>query len=364
MCGAGLLRAKEDDSCIDSMMTEKGGNDMGGNMRTGRLRFVVLLPVIVALVMGCSAKAPEKVEKIVIGAARLVSAAPIWVAENKGYFGEEGLTVEIKEFDLGLEAFQAMLKGEGVDIATAAQLPIVAGSFKRSDFAIISSMMYTDAAHKVLVRKDRGVKVPSDLKGKTVGTVVNTSAHYYLAQFLVHYGLHLSDVKIVSLPPASLTKGLAEGQVDAVATWEPNGYETQRALGDRVFVLPGEGVTSRTDFYFVARKDFIKNHSQALIKLLKAIERGDEFIAKHKTEAISIVEHRLKLDGDLTRATWDDYRFRLFLDQPILTALEDQARWAIRNRLTDETKMPNYLDFLYTDALKEVKPGAVTIVGK
>ena len=59
-----------------------------------------------------------------------------------------------------------------------------------------------------------------------------------------------------------------------------------------------------------------------------------------------------------------DFQFRLSLDQPILVSLEDEARWAIRNKLTDVTKVPNYLDYIYTDALKAVKPGAVTIAGK
>ncbi len=44
--------------------------------------------------------------------------------------------------------------------------------------------------------------------------------------------------------------------------------------------------------------------------------------------------------------------------------MEDSARWAIKNKLTDAKKVPNYLDYIYTDALKAVMPEAVRIVGK
>ena len=40
----------------------------------------------------------------------------------------------------------------------------------------------------------------------------------------------------------------------------------------------------------------------------------------------------------------------------------DEARWAIREELADKEEVPDYLDFIYIDALEEVKPEAVTII--
>lgn len=50
------------------------------------------------------------------------------------------------------------------------------------------------------------------------------------------------------------------------------------------------------------------------------------------------------------------------LDQTILMSLEDEARWAMREGLTDKKEPPNYLDFIYVDALEQVKPETVTII--
>ena len=73
---------------------------------------------------------------------------------------------------------------------------------------------------------------------------------------------------------------------------------------------------------------------------------------------------RIKLAVFRVSTSWGDFQFKLFLDQPMLVSLEDEARWAMVNRLTDTMKVPDYLDYLYTDALKAVKPDAVTIAGK
>jgi NitT/TauT family transport system substrate-binding protein len=59
---------------------------------------------------------------------------------------------------------------------------------------------------------------------------------------------------------------------------------------------------------------------------------------------------------------WKEGKFTLFLDQALIVSLEDQARWAIKNKLTDATKAPNYLNYIYFDALEAVKPKSMTII--
>ncbi len=48
--------------------------------------------------------------------------------------------------------------------------------------------------------------------------------------------------------------------------------------------------------------------------------------------------------------------------EAMLILFEDQARWRIKNKLTDATEVPNYLNYIYIDALHEVKPEACTII--
>jgi NitT/TauT family transport system substrate-binding protein len=41
--------------------------------------------------------------------------------------------------------------------------------------------------------------------------------------------------------------------------------------------------------------------------------------------------------------------------------MEDEARWLIKNRLTAETAMPDFLDHIYADGLRAVSPEAVDV---
>lgn len=70
----------------------------------------------------------------------------------------------------------------------------------------------------------------------------------------------------------------------------------------------------------------------------------------------------IKMDGAFVEQVWNSYDFRATLGQALLVSLEDQARWAIKNRLTQQKVMPNWLDFIYEDGLRTVKPDAVRII--
>ena len=43
--------------------------------------------------------------------------------------------------------------------------------------------------------------------------------------------------------------------------------------------------------------------------------------------------------------------------------MEDEARWMIANNLTEEKTVPDFRKFIDTKSLKEIKPGAVRIIG-
>jgi NitT/TauT family transport system substrate-binding protein len=220
---------------------------------------------------------------------------------------------------------------------------------------------YSDV--KLLVRRDRDIKDASGLKGKIVGITAGSSGHFFLSLFLIHNKLTLSDVKIVDLEATRLPQALVDKHVDAIATWEPHIYKAKKALDEKAFVLPSRGIY-REDFYLIARKDFIKNNPNAIKQFLIAIEKGEEFLQQNNTVAMEIVAKRLLMDKGVLMAIWKDFQFRLSLDQTFLIALEDEARWAIRNKLTDVKKLPNYLEFIHAKTLKEVNPLAVSIAGK
>jgi NitT/TauT family transport system substrate-binding protein len=59
---------------------------------------------------------------------------------------------------------------------------------------------------------------------------------------------------------------------------------------------------------------------------------------------------------------WPSHQYSLTLDQSLITAMEDEGRWMIGNNLTSERQLPNFLDYVYEDSLKAIKPDAVKII--
>lgn len=75
-----------------------------------------------------------------------------------------------------------------------------------------------------------------------------------------------------------------------------------------------------------------------------------------------MIAQSTQTDKAVVDEIWDSMDSRVTLDQSLLVNLEDQTRWAKKNRLTDRAEMPNYLDFIYFDGLQTVKPDSVSII--
>ncbi len=315
----------------------------------------------VAILLTTNLFAKEVKKDIVLGAEISFLTSAIMIAENKEYFKEEGLNVKIKEFDSGRNALAAMLENKDIDICTVAQTPVVLHSFNRDDFVIIGAMVYSYNDVKVLVRQDKGINKPMDLIGRKVGVTRGSTGHFYLSTLLNYNGLHCSDVNEIDINASELPQALADGRVDAISTWEPHNLNAIKLLGEKTLLLPGEDIF-REDFYFVVHKSFVKDNPETLKTFLQAIEKGEKFIQGNKDESITIVSERIKVDKEAAASVWDDFSYQLILDQSIFVSLEAEARWAIRDGLVEGKEVPNYLDFIYIDALEAVNPEAVTII--
>ena len=82
-------------------------------------------------------------------------------------------------------------------------------------------------------------------------------------------------------------------------------------------------------------------------------------MAKNPDDAQAIVSSATKIDKNLIHEVWNAFNYHVVLDQTLLITLEDETRWAMKNKLTDRTVMPDYLSYIHLDSLKAVKPEAI-----
>ena len=299
--------------------------------------------------------------RLVLAAETSLLPSTVWVAEKRDLFRAEGIEVAIRDFDSGRNALETMLRDNTVQMATVAQTPVVFNSFNHDDFVIVATMAYSFDDVKILARRDRNIANARDLQGKSVGTTLRSTGHYFLQGFLTHYGLSVSDVELVDTNAADLPNSLVEGGVDAITTWEPHIFNTTKRMGQDDVVLLTSPTPFRKDFYFVVRSSYARDHQATIQKFLKALFNAEQYIRSNPQQAQDIAAERIGADTDLVRSIWKKFTFSISLDQSILVALEDEARWAKESGYTDKN-VPNYLDFIYLDAMKVARPSSVTII--
>jgi NitT/TauT family transport system substrate-binding protein len=112
----------------------------------------------------------------------------------------------------------------------------------------------------------------------------------------------------------------------------------------------------------VGRNDWVKQNSELVKRVLKSLMQAEEYVARHPTEAEAILKKRYQHDDAYVARVWPEYQFSLFLDQALILALEDEARWMIKNNLTKKKQVPDFMNYVYVDGLKAVKPEAVNII--
>jgi NitT/TauT family transport system substrate-binding protein len=104
-------------------------------------------------------------------------------------------------------------------------------------------------------------------------------------------------------------------------------------------------------------------HPETINRLLKALVQAEGFLLQHPTEAKAIVQKRLGYDDACMTAIWPDTQFLVTLDQSLIVAMEDEARWMIANNLARGKEIPDYPDdYIHKNSLDAVKPGSVNII--
>jgi NitT/TauT family transport system substrate-binding protein len=299
-------------------------------------------------------------EKLRIALPVLPHAALVHVAAAKGYFADEGLDVSILPVSYGVAAIGDVLQGTA-DLAVAADVPFVIAVMKNDSLGMVASLVSVSNDHAIIARRDHAIAAAHDLAGKKIGVSFGTSGSYFLWAFLIRHKLPPDSIALVDLPPDRIVGALANGSVDAVATWQPISFEAQAALGQTAVSFT-EADAYRTTFAAVGRSEFLKGHANAIEKLVRAMLKAEQFMRSHPEETLNLVVAWLKIDVDALRPTWKQFDFRLNLLQSQLITLEDEARWAMARGYARSGPVPNFLPHLYLDALLAVEPERVTVL--
>jgi len=328
----------------------------------------ILVGVVALIVVGVGfwfmQRSPESqkysgpAEKIIVANIEEYSTL-LWIAESQGYFVENGLDITMKDYPSGKAAADALLAGEA-DISVSAEFVLVSHSFNKPNLRTLGIVDSVDNM-ELIARKDSGISEPSNLQGKKIGVTKKSVGEFFLGTFLTFNGLALGDVEVVNLSPKNMAGALSGGEVDAVLTWAPNTFNIKKQLGDNAISWSGQS-GQRYNMILVTEDEFLQENKGAIERFVASLLKAEEFVQQNNEAAKNTIAGKYKYETSYINDAWSKHDFSVTLPQKLLIIMEDQAKWRIENDLTDATEAPNYLNYIYTDALEAVKPGAMTII--
>jgi NitT/TauT family transport system substrate-binding protein len=234
---------------------------------------------LLAMIAIGAARADELV-KAKVGVLRLSSSAPVFIAQDKGYFKDAGLDFDLKFFDAAQPIAVATASGDidfGVTAFTAGLynlagkgvLKVIGGmSREKAGFPLIGYFASNNAYAA-------GLKTPKDLAGKRIAvTQVGSSFHYSLGLLADKYGFKLSDVKVLPMQSLSNAAAALKGEtVDAALLPVSTARKLMDDNGAKLLGWVGDETPWQLGAVFASPKTLA---NKALVtRLLGALQRAD-----------------------------------------------------------------------------------------
>ena len=160
---------------------------------------------------------------IAVGGKATLYYLPLSLAEHLGYFKDEGLNVEINDFQGGSKSLQAMIGGSADVVAGAFEHNIVMQTLAQKMTAFVLIAMNPGVSVGVVKAKAAGYRSPLGLKGMRVGvTAPGSGTHMIINHLLASAGLTPDDIIPVGVGTgATAIAAIRSGELDAICNVEP-----------------------------------------------------------------------------------------------------------------------------------------------
>jgi NitT/TauT family transport system substrate-binding protein len=242
----------------------------------------LLFPALVA------AQALEKKKvTIAVGGKNLLYYLPLTVAEQKGFFKDEGLDVEIVDFAGGSRALQAVVGGSADVVSGAFEHTINMQAKGQKLQAFVLQGRAPQIVLAVSTKTMPGFKSVADLKGKKIGVTAPGSSTNIMANYvLAKNGVKPTDVSFVGVGASQgAAAAMRAGQIDAISNLDP--VITILSRSDDIKIISDTRDVAEADKVFggpmpaatlYAPIAFIEKNPNTVQALTNAIVRADKWI--------------------------------------------------------------------------------------
>jgi NitT/TauT family transport system substrate-binding protein len=213
----------------------------------------------------------------------------LFLAQEKGFYRDEGLNVRILEFNSLSDARRAYERGQIDGFGTTVIEVLQAREFSNRSPQIIQVIDSSDGADIVITQT--AIKNAASLRGKKVGVELGSLGVYILARCLDKHGLKLGDVTTISSDQMSMEREFLEGKIDAIVTYPPTSIKLLNTKKAHPFFttaeIPGEVVD-----VIAVEEEVNRQRSGDVAKLIRAYHRAVDYSKQNPADAYKIMAER------------------------------------------------------------------------
>ncbi len=279
--------------------------------RVGRTRRLTLMHagvalLVAALLSSCNSARPggdsegggSSTVRIGVGGQPLLVYLPTTLAQQLGYYEDEGVKVKLEDLQAGSKALEAMLGGSTDVTSGYYDHTIQMAAKDQPVVAFVNMLRYPALVLAVSPKTDKKIDSIEDLDGANVGvTSPGSSTDFALKHLLTQAGMEPDAAAAQAIgADATAVAAMEQGQVDAAVMIEPAYSQLEKRAGE-VKVLSDtrtvEGVEEAygTETYpaavLYAQEAWLEKNDKTAGKLARAIKRTLEWIDSHSAEEIA-----------------------------------------------------------------------------
>lgn len=267
-----------------------------------------------------------------IGIQPSAAFIPIFIAKEKGWLEEDlgaiGVEVNWNEFEAGPPMNESMASGT-TDFGFLGDVPAVSAIAAGQDNVLVGIAAEAPEAYVLLAAADNDeVNSVADLKGKTVGITIGSTAQNVLEKLLEKEGLKSSDVQVVNLSAGDAATALAQKQADAVLFWEPTPTRLidqgiAKAIADagdadQLCVNP-----------ITARREYVEANPDVTQILLEDYKKGADAVADPGDDVKAKIAEYLSVEPDQYDTIVSHYDYTVKIQDQDGEALQDVLQFLI-----------------------------------
>lgn len=269
-----------------------------------KLFLAIFLVILIAIPFGCTTQKTTS-SSMKVGYVPIADCLQIYVAQDKGFFAKQGLTVELVPLQSGPRIIEALV-AKSVDAGVSNVVSTIISHSKGVPVVAITGGPLETEAKKtkaLMVLSSSPIQQPKDLAGKTIAVnALRNIEHVMLQQYLIKNGVPVESVKVVEAPFPQMEGILKGGSADAVMAIEPYislslKNNSARILGHPYTEFrPRNVVTS-----YNVRTDWLRENQETAKKFATAIAEATDFISKNDAEARQILIKYTNIPQDVAQ---------------------------------------------------------------